>query len=132
MVPEFETAAFAQKVGEIGDVVKTSFGYHIIKVNDRKEAKTLTLEEVQETLGERLTEQAKSEKMSTYLEDLRKSARIVQANAPVAPAGVAQRRRGGPTARVAPAGVAPNAAPATPEEPAKEKVKEDDAKTGVL
>ncbi|MBP9224807.1 MAG: peptidylprolyl isomerase [Verrucomicrobiales bacterium] len=130
MVPEFETAAFAQKVGEIGDVVKTSFGYHIIKVNDRKEAKTLTLEEVQETLGERLTEQAKSEKMSTYLEDLRKSAKIVQANAPVAPAGGAPA--GVAPAGVAPAGVAPNAAPATPEEPAKEKVKEDDAKTGVL
>ena len=32
MVPEFDTAAFAQKVGEISQPVKTQFGYHIIQV----------------------------------------------------------------------------------------------------
>ncbi len=38
MVPEFEKAAFEQPIGEIGPVVKTSFGYHIIKVTARDDA----------------------------------------------------------------------------------------------
>ena len=45
MVPEFEEAAFSMKVGEISEPVKTENGYHIIIVNDKKEAKTTSLEE---------------------------------------------------------------------------------------
>jgi parvulin-like peptidyl-prolyl isomerase len=38
MLPEFEKAAFTQPVGEIGEVVQTNFGYHIVKVTERNDA----------------------------------------------------------------------------------------------
>lgn len=87
MVPEFETAAFSQEVGAIGETVKTQFGYHIIKVNDKKDAKTLLFAEVREELTERLHDEGRSAKMGSYVEELRKTAKIVQPNAPEAAEG---------------------------------------------
>lgn len=86
MVPEFETAAFTQKVGEIGEPVKTQFGYHIIKVTDKKDSKKLAFADVQKDLTEKLLQEKKREKMSTYVEGLRKKADIVVPGAPEAPA----------------------------------------------
>ena len=50
MVPAFEEAAFALKEGEISEIVRTSFGYHIIKVEEIKEAYTKPIEEVREEI----------------------------------------------------------------------------------
>lgn len=85
MVPEFEKAVFEQEVGVIGDLVKTDFGFHIIRVTDRKEAKTLSYDEVKEDLAGNLFEQERSKKIEAYLTELRSSAEIVPTNAPAAP-----------------------------------------------
>ena len=108
MVPEFEKAAFSQEVGAVGDMVQTQFGYHIIKVTDKKEAKQMAFADVKEELGEGLFEERKSEKMQAYLEELRGKAKIEQAGAPAAPA----------PGDAAPAPAAP-AAPAADEPKAK-------------
>lgn len=54
MVPEFESAAFNAKAGDLVGPVKTNFGYHLIKVLDKKAAHVQTLEEVKKNIARRL------------------------------------------------------------------------------
>ena len=46
MVKEFDDAAFSLKPGETSDLVKSQFGYHIIRVTEKKPATTRSLDEV--------------------------------------------------------------------------------------
>ena len=54
MVPEFEEVAFATKPGTVSKPVKTKFGYHIIKVYEKKPAGTKSFDEVKEQIVARL------------------------------------------------------------------------------
>ena len=54
MVPEFDAVAFAMQPGTISDLVKTQFGYHIIKLVDKKPGSTKTLEEVKAQIVDQL------------------------------------------------------------------------------
>jgi peptidyl-prolyl cis-trans isomerase D len=54
MVPEFEQVAFAMKAGDISDLVKTSFGFHIIKLVDHRQATTKPFAEVRREIEEQL------------------------------------------------------------------------------
>lgn len=87
MVPEFEEAAFSQKVGEVGKPVETQFGFHLIKVTDKTEAKKYEFAEVEEQLSKDIFEQKKGEKVEEFITGLREGAQIVNPNVPVAPPG---------------------------------------------
>jgi peptidyl-prolyl cis-trans isomerase D len=54
MVPEFENVAFAMQPGQISDPVKTQYGFHIIKLVDKKPAVTRSLDEVRPEITEQL------------------------------------------------------------------------------
>ena len=76
MVPPFDQAAFAMKPGQISDIVTTQFGYHIIKVTDRKEASTVPFEQVSPRIKEFLTEQQKQRKADDFIQSLKQKAKI--------------------------------------------------------
>lgn len=71
MVPEFETAAFSQELGKLGNVVETQFGYHLIKVTDRQQAGVRPLAEVKDQLQNYLTGKKKQEALLAYVEELK-------------------------------------------------------------
>ncbi len=54
MVPEFDEACFTMAVGEIKGPVKTQFGYHLIKLNSKNEAKPLEFSDIADQIKEKL------------------------------------------------------------------------------
>ncbi len=83
MVPEFSEAAFALKNGEISAPVKSQFGWHIIKTEERRTRPVPALAEVQDRLAQALTQKAQAD----YVKSLRDGAKIVKTEAakPAAP-----------------------------------------------
>jgi peptidyl-prolyl cis-trans isomerase D len=79
MVPPFETAAFKLKPKEVSPVVETAFGYHVIKVTDRQEARIKPLEEVRDELVSDFRKSQVFEKMPDLAQQAR--AEILQAPA---------------------------------------------------
>ena len=76
MVKPFEEAAFSLKPDETSEIVETQFGYHLIKVNDKKPAKNMTYAEVKDRLNEHLKKQKTDSEANAYIETLRKDAKI--------------------------------------------------------
>lgn len=76
MVPEFEKAAFAMKVGDTSDIVESQFGMHIIKLTDRRPARTVPFTEVKEQIAGYLKQQRQQEKTNALIEQLKSKAKI--------------------------------------------------------
>jgi len=78
MVPEFSAAARAlNKDTFTKDPVKTQFGYHVIYLEDKKEAKTVKLDEVKEKIKQAIVQEKFRIKIKSISDNLRKKAKIV-------------------------------------------------------
>jgi peptidyl-prolyl cis-trans isomerase C len=76
MVPEFANVAFEQKIDEIGEPVKTQFGWHVIKVTDKKDAGTVPFDEVQDQISAYLKSTGQREAAQKVMQELIDSAKV--------------------------------------------------------
>jgi peptidyl-prolyl cis-trans isomerase C len=76
MVPEFEKVAFSLPVGQLSGVVTTQFGYHILKVTEKKPPRTVPFEEAAAQIKQFLEQDKKQKAADAFIETLKKKARI--------------------------------------------------------
>ncbi|MCA9560510.1 MAG: peptidylprolyl isomerase [Myxococcales bacterium] len=76
MVPAFEKVAFEMKAGEVSKPVKTQFGWHIIKVTDRKEGRQRPFDEVKESIEKLLRNKKSRKAKAELLKKLRDDAKV--------------------------------------------------------
>ena len=71
MVPEFDSACFSMSEGEVSGPVKTQFGYHLIKLEKKNEAKPVTFEKVRDELMQKLLADAQQKAYQSKMNQLR-------------------------------------------------------------
>ena len=77
MVPEFEVAAFALKTpGEISEVVKTPYGYHVIQLEERRDGEQKPFDQVKEQIRATLRNEAMQAKTKEYYDQLKQAANL--------------------------------------------------------
>lgn len=77
MVKPFEDASFSMNIGEISNLVETSFGYHIIKLEEKLPEKELTLNEVRENIIMEISPQEQQLYFNNFVEKLKSESVIV-------------------------------------------------------
>lgn len=71
MVPEFEEAAFTQEIGTVGDVVQTQFGYHLILVRNKEEAKAPEYAQIREQIQQQVLAEKQRKAYESKMNQLR-------------------------------------------------------------
>jgi peptidyl-prolyl cis-trans isomerase C len=75
-VPSFERAAFELKVGDVSDIVETSYGYHIIKVFEKREAGLKPYEKIKDKVRQKVLDVTKKTKIDEFTEKAMRDAGV--------------------------------------------------------
>jgi len=76
LVEEFEDVVFNLGVGQISDIFRTRFGFHVAKVYDRKPGAVPSLKEVKQQILDELTQQMRQDAIDKFLDELKSKAQI--------------------------------------------------------
>lgn len=76
MVPEFEKVAFSLEPDQLSEPVKTQFGWHLVKLHEKREPKITPFDELKEKIIEYLHERKKDKVFDSFLDDLKAKATI--------------------------------------------------------
>ncbi|CDM67356.1 peptidil-prolyl cis-trans isomerase [Clostridium bornimense] len=73
MVPEFEKAAFEAEIGDVTEPVQTQFGFHLVKVEEKKPAVVKSFEEVKDVIRKNILTDRQRYKVASKADELRKA-----------------------------------------------------------
>ena len=76
MVPDFAKAAFATEVGKMSDIVQTDFGYHIIKVEEKRAARTMGFDDLKNDIQDYLFQKEAQKNYEKWMKGLRDKSSI--------------------------------------------------------
>jgi len=102
VLPEFDRVVFEMKPGQFSDVVRTSYGYHIIRVQSRRTQKPLSVDDVRDELRAQIIKDKETALFDALVKSLRAESNIVISESRLASVGEDVAKNHDPTSAVQP------------------------------